>query len=109
MRSDIRGLMAPRFMSFLRATLYVFVSVQYFVLFLLMKQAAQVQQLPIRVWLLPLLYPGPLVIGLAFKRNLNDLLSKELLTAKAAAICNDWITWLLCLVYGMLLEFRLLR
>jgi hypothetical protein len=82
---------------------------EYFVLLLLMRQTNQLHQLPLTVWLLPLLYPGPLVIGLAFKRNLKGLLRKELLTAKAVFICNDWITLLLCLVYGMLLEFRLLH
>lgn len=109
MQGETRGLMAPRFMLFANVLLYSFVLIQYVVLFLLMRQMSQIHQLPLRVWLLPLLYPGPLVIGLAFKRQIRGLLHKELMRAKAVAICNDWITLLLCLMYGMLLEFRLLH
>ena len=108
MQNETRGLIASRFMSFFNTLLYLFVVIQYIVLFVVIRQAHQMHPLPIRVWLLLPLYPGPLVIGLAFRRHLGILRRKELLTAKAARICNDWITVLLSLVYGMLLEFRLL-
>jgi len=110
MQSEIRGLMAPRLRSFFNVLLYSLVLIQYLVLFALMRQTYQLhQQLPLRVWFLPLLYPGPLIFGLAFKRKLRGLLRKELLTPKAFALCNDFISLLLGSVYGMLLEFRLLH
>ena len=109
MENEIRGLMSPRFMLVANTLLYAVIVVQYFVLFSLMRGMAETHRLSFRILLLPLLYPGPLIIALAFKRNLNTLLRKELLTAKALAICNDWVTVLLCLVYGMVLDFRLLH
>ena len=109
MQSDERGLMInSRFRMPLNLMLYLFIAVQYAVLFLLMRQARLLHPPSFRTVLLPILYLCPLAIGLGFKQHVRLLLQRGLLSSTAANICGDWITGLLCVVYGILLEFRLL-
>jgi len=108
-QNAVSGLMPRLFMRVLRAALYLLILIQYIVLLVLLRKMNQLHSLSFRAWLLPVLYLGPLIFGLVFRRHIRTLLSQELLSVKAASICDDWITILLGSVYGMLLEFRLLH
>lgn len=89
--------------------LYAFVGVQYIVLLKIIYDMRQQHSLPFRVWLLPILYLGPLGIGFSFRQFMKLLLRNASMTSEAALVCNDWLTFLLITVYGILLNFRLLN
>lgn len=109
MQSEERGLMiTARLRTPLNFMLYLFIAAQYVVLFLVMRQARQQHLLSIGALFLPILYLCPLAVGLGFKQHIKLLLRKGFLSARAAYICTDWITCMLCIVYGILLEFRVL-
>jgi len=86
--------------------LYVGVGVEYAVLLLTMRNASHQHPLTFRTLLLPILYFGPLIVGLASKQFIRALSGKGAMTVEAANVCSDCITWLLLMVYGILLAFR---
>jgi hypothetical protein len=49
-----------------------------------------------------------LAVGFCFRRRIVSLSRKGLLSAEIANVCFDWITCILLVVYGILLEFRAL-
>ncbi len=103
------GLIPSKVRGPLNVLLYVFIVGQFLVLLNVMRQAEQHNSLPFRAFFLPFLYLGPAIIGFAFRQHIRALLEKGLLSREALNGCGDWITCLLCMVYGSILEFRLLH
>jgi hypothetical protein len=109
MRIEGRGLVSAGLRKTLNILLYSFICVQYIVLLFVIREAGQQHRLPFRTLMLPILYFAPLAIGFGFRQHIRVLSNKELLSAGVANVCYDWITCILCIVYGILLEFRWLR
>jgi hypothetical protein len=89
--------------------LYPFVVLQFMVLLKLMHDMDQQHRLSVWDWTLPIRYFGPLGIGVAFRQFIKLLVRNASMSSEAAMICNDWLTTLLIIVYGILLDFRLLN
>lgn len=109
MTNEDRGLVGVGLSRFTTAIVYLFICLQYVVLFLAMQQTSQKHSLSFENLLLPVLYVCPLGIALGFKRHIRNLLRADLLSIRVANICNDWMTLVLAVVYGILLDFRTLH
>jgi len=108
MRIEGRGLIGTRLRKPPNLLLYLFIAIQYIVLLSLIHQAAQEHSLRFKTPVLAILYLGPLAVGFCFRQRIVSLSRNGLLSAEIANVCFDWITCMLLVVYGILLEFRAL-
>ena|SRR5580692_9310462 len=108
MKIDGRGLISARLRRPVSFLLYSFIVIQWIVLLSVIRQEGQNHPLTFRTLLLPVLYLGPLAICFAFRQHIGVLRRKALLTVEITSLCNDWITVVLFMVYGILLDFRAL-
>lgn len=106
MTDEGRGIVGPRLRLFGNVLLYLFVGMQFIVILSIMRQMRQTSPLSFGTLILPAVYLCPLVFGNIFKGQIGALQRKDLVSVRVANICKDWITIMLMIVYGILLDFR---
>ena len=106
--SDNRGMLGPRLRIYANVVVYFMVSLQFVVILSILRQMRRAGPLSFGILAEPILFLGPLVMGTCFRSTIRELLRQGMVSAKAATMCNDWITTMLSFTYVALWYFRLL-
>jgi len=105
MSHETRGLAGPGMRKWATVALYVCLVAEYVALLLEIGEMSRVHSLSPVVWMLPVVYPVPWILALAFRKQIRTAFTQGSMNQKAVNLCNDWITLLTIISYVAIFTF----
>ena len=102
---ETRGLAGLGMRRAATVVLHVCVWAQYSALLLELREMSRAHGLSVIAWTLPVIYPVPWILSVVFRKQINRALAQQLMNARVANLCSDWITLTTIVSYVVLLVF----
>ena len=105
MPDDTWSLYGPIGIKVTTTSLAVIVWAQYIALLLGVWEMSRIHHLSAIVWMLPLIYPIPWIMGFALRLQLRTRVRQGLMNEQSANFCNGWTTMVLIVAYVAMMGF----